>query len=405
MPVLGMTMQEGIVATWLKHEGDSVQEGEPLLTVEMDKGTMDVEAPSAGIVKRILVPAGQTVPVNTPIAEIGAANQARVAPVEAVPSPVANGTIHTHELRATPLARSVARDLSVDLTHVKGSGPRGRIVERDVLVAPHAASAATPTEPSTPLAEPVSPTPLVVVRPVESGHLPTGGVEPLSRFRRLTAERMLASARMIPQLTQFLQVDLSDAARLRDLLANDAARLGISRLPWDVMFAKALGLALVEHPAMNCIWVEGQGLLHHATAHVGIAVALEPEGLVVPVLHDTNMRSLRALTIELQELVARARVGRLRPEDMIGSSCTVTNLGRHRIDGFTPLINPPESAILGVGRIAPSPMVVEGTLQVRTAATLSLTFDHRVVDGRPAAAFLECVADLLEHPWTMLAMG
>jgi pyruvate dehydrogenase E2 component (dihydrolipoamide acetyltransferase) len=230
------------------------------------------------------------------------------------------------------------------------------------------------------------------------------GVQPLTRVRRVTAERMAQSARSVPRVTLHLEADFTAAAELRTQLLPEFARLGVPKLPWDALLARAAGLALVEHPAMNAAWVEGQGVRRHAHAHVGVAVALEPEGLVVPVLRDADTRSLRELAGELLGLAERARAGTLSVAEMAGGTFSITNLGSYRIDGFTPIVNPPQAAILGIGRIAPKPAVVRGQLTARTLCTLSLAFDHRVVDGAPAAAFLARLAELLERPYTLLGV-
>jgi pyruvate dehydrogenase E2 component (dihydrolipoamide acetyltransferase) len=335
-------------------------------------------------------------------------------------------------LFASPRARMRARALGVDLSAVRGSGPHGRVVESDVL----AAAAADTRVVTTPLARRLAqehgvsiadvqgtgpggritqedvlraaerrPAGLVPPIPVEQepGARPAD-VLPLSRIRRLTAERMAASAQATARVTLFLEADFSEASRFRQQLQPEFARLGVPKLPWDALLAKAVALALLEHRAVLAQWVDGQGLRQPAAVHIGVAVALEPEGLVVPVLRDAGTRSLRELAADLLALVDRARGGRLSPAEMQGGVFTITNLGAYRIDGFTPIVNPPETAILGVGRIADRAVVIEGKVEARTMCTLSLSFDHRVVDGAPAAAFLARLAELLERPYTLLGI-
>src|SRR5207247_11437142 len=182
--------------------------------------------------------------------------------------------------------------------------------------------------------------------------------------------------------------------------------LGTPKVPWDALIAKAAALAVVDHPAVAAQWVDGQGLRPGGSQHVGVGVAvtLEPEGLVVPVLKDADSRSLRELATDLLALVDKARSGRLSPLEMHDGAFTVTNLGGYRVDGFTPIINPPETAIPGVGRIADKPAVIDGKIHARPLCTLSLSFDHRVVDGAPAAAFLARLAELLERPYALLGI-
>jgi pyruvate dehydrogenase E2 component (dihydrolipoamide acetyltransferase) len=276
-----------------------------------------------------------------------------------------------------------ARDLGIDLGSLRGSGPHGRIVEADVL-------AVAPESP-----------PLVAA---ESTPAAPANVQTLSRVRRITAERMAASAQMSARVSLFLDADFSEAVRFRRQLEPEFQRLGVARLPWDAIVARASALALAEHRAVLAQWVDGQGLRAVDEVNVGVAVTLEPEGLVVPVLRNADRRSLRELAGELLDFVAKARAGRLSPGEMQGGGFSITNLGGYRIDGFTPILNPPETAILGVGRIADKPVVLDGEVVVRTMCTLSLSFDHRVVDGAPAAAFLARIAELLERPYALLGI-
>ena len=486
MPVLGLTMEEGTVAEWLKQEGDTVKKDEPLLTVEMDKGTMEVPSPAAGVLRRIVVGPGVTVPVRTLIAEIGepgetlsVAGSVAGGPGDPPPltaAPVGSSVDPARRLFASPRARMRARVMNVDLAAIRGSGPHGRIVEADVLTATPAADslaaaatadslaaaataeslaaaatadslaaaatadslAAAATADSLAAAGAVDDvrtlaTPLArrlahehgvsidaihgtgpggritqddVLRAAEQSRAtPAAGIQPLSRLRRLTAERMAASAQATARVTLFLEADFVEASHFRQQLQPEFARLSVPRLPWDALIARAAALALGEHPAMRVAWVDGEGLRQGADAvHVGVAVALEPEGLVVPVLRDASNRSLRELSADLLQLADRARAGRLSPAEMQDGVFTITNLGAYRVDGFTPIINPPETAILGVGRIVDKPVVVDGRIEARTMCTLSLSFDHRVVDGATAAAFLARLAELLERPYALLGI-
>ena len=465
MPVLSLTMEEGTVAEWLKDEGEAVARDEPLLMVEMDKGTVEVPAPAAGVVRRIVVQPGTTVPVRTVIAEIGAPGEelsaaggpgdlspAQAASAEAARTDAASARAEAEAGRtgasgrsaataagaaanastniatarpgervfASPRARMRARALGVDLAVLRGSGPSGRIVEADVL----AHRAAPPDESRlvvTPLARRLAQERGVALADVR-GSGPGGrvtqedvlraaasrpaepGVQPLSRIRRITAERMAASARAAARVSLFLDADFTEAVRFRQQLEPEFNRLGVARLPWDAIVARAAALGLAEHRHLLAQWVDGQGLRIVDAVDVGVAVTLEPEGLVVPVLRQADRRSLRELAAELLELVSRARAGRLSPAEMQGGSFSITNLGAYRIDGFTPILNPPETAILGVGRIAERPVAVDGGIVARTMCTLSLSFDHRVVDGAPAAAFLARVAELLERPYALLGI-
>ena len=460
MPVLGLTMEEGTVAEWLKREGESVERDEPLLMVEMDKGTVEVPSPASGVLRRIVVQPGTTVPVRTLIAEIGEpgevlssaapdagagavgaqsrAGPGDLPPVEATPREVVTASAAVSRrtgdrpsggggrLFASPRARMRARSLGVDLSTLSGSGPHGRIVEADVLAAGAGAGTAERVL-ATPLARRLAQEHGVsiadlrgtgpggritqddVLRAAEAPATPVAvsaasPVEPLSRIRRITAERMAASAQATARVTLLLEADFSEAARFRQQLQPEFARLGVPKLPWDAVIARAAALALSEHRAVLAQWVDGKGLRRANEIHVGVAVALEPEGLVVPVLRNADVRSLRELAGDLLALVDKARAARLSPTEMQGGSFTITNLGAYRIDGFTPIVNPPETAILGVGRIADKAVVIDGKIEPRTMCTLSLSFDHRVVDGVPAAAFLARLAELLERPYALLGI-
>jgi pyruvate dehydrogenase E2 component (dihydrolipoamide acetyltransferase) len=445
--MLGLTMEEGTVAEWLKHEGDTVAKDEPLVMVEMDKGTQEVPSPAAGVLRRIIVQPGTTVPVKAIIAEIGAPGELEAAggpgdlpPVEASPgeigtvsaaafaesrgpssSGVSSALPRTGERRfASPRARMRARAMGVDLSAIRGTGPHGRIVEADVLAAGDSGARVVATPLARRLAQEhgVSIAELQgtgpggrvtqddVLRAADLKQAPAAapGVQPLSRMRRLTAERMAASAQAAARVSLFLEADFSEAARFRAQLLPEFARLGVPKLPWDAMIARAAALALAEHAAVLAQWADGAGLRQPDGIHVGVAVALDPEGLVVPVLRKADTRSLRELAADLVALVDKARAGRLSPGEMQGGTFTITNLGAYRIDGFTPIINPPETAILGVGRIAEKPVVAAGKIEPRTMCTLSLSFDHRVVDGAPAAAFLARLAELLERPYALLGI-
>jgi pyruvate dehydrogenase E2 component (dihydrolipoamide acetyltransferase) len=274
---------------------------------------------------------------------------------------------------ATPLARRLAVEHGLALTAIAGTGPGGRITQDDVL----RAAGGVP--------EPAAP-------------------RRLSRVRALTAERMATSAREAARVTLFLEADFTETVRFREQLQPEFARRGTPKLPWDAVIARAAALALVEHPGVGAQWTDDGLRPLPATIDVGVAVAQEPEGLVVPVLRNAGERSLRELAADLLDLVVRARAGRLAPAEMQGGTLTLTNLGAYRVDGFTPIINPPEAAILGVGRIAPKAVVEAGEIVARTMCTLSLSFDHRVVDGAPAAAYLARLAELLERPYALLGI-
>lgn len=406
MPVFGMSSREATVQQWLKQEGDLVARGEPLLSVETEKTVVEVPSPADGRLGRILVPAGRTVPVRTPLAEIVGADetvpaaavgveQHRVEPhiglagappateggdgrSTPVSSPAAVTGQPAGRVRATPLARKTARILGVDLALVTGSGPGGRIMERDV----RSAAEKGPPEP-----------PAATAAPAEQ-------LVPLSTVRRITAERMSQSARNVARVTLMAETDFSEASRFRRQLAEEFQRRWQARLTYDAMLAKAAARALSLHPDVNSQWADG-ALRRMAEINVGVAVQTE-RGLLVPVVRRANELPLPLLARELNRLFDAAVAARLTPEEVSGGTFTITNLGAFGVDAFTPIVNPPEAAILGVGRIAERPTNVDGQIVLRETATLALSFDHRVMDGVPAAQFLRDLREAIEKPYLLL---
>jgi pyruvate dehydrogenase E2 component (dihydrolipoamide acetyltransferase) len=362
-----MGMQEGTVVRWLKHAGERVQADDDLVEIEAAKTNQTVTSPSAGVLERVLVAEGETVAVRTPLAILADA-AAQAAPVDARRAPV------------TPVARKLARDLGVDLAQVTGSGPGGRIDEGDVRA--FAARSAPVSAPSTPAASGAPSSPLA--SPALAG-------EPLSPMRRAIARSMHTSLQTMAQLTLFTEFDATELVRLRERLRRDFA-LSVTDL-----IVYAVARALAAHPRLNAT-LEGDRVRVHQGVHIGLAVALE-DGLIVPVIRDANAKSLAAIAAEARALAEAARAGQLMPEQVTGSTFSVTNLGRFGIDGFTPIVNPPEAAILGVGRIIEKPAAYRGGVALRHRLTLSLTHDHRLVDGAPAAMFLQRVVEMLELPY------
>jgi pyruvate dehydrogenase E2 component (dihydrolipoamide acetyltransferase) len=453
MPTLGLTMEEGTITEWLKQEGDLVAKDEPLFVVETDKAAMEVPAPASGVLSRIIAAVGATVAVREPIALIGDASQASAPAATGVPSATAGTTTvagaparapHRQpdsRLRVSPAARRVARELGVDLNSLNGTGPEGRIVERDVRAvtspsqAPTAASAADERIVASPLARklaaehgvdlsalrgsgpggriverdvlaavaaqptPPTPTPTPGAAPAPTV-APAAGTVPLGRLRRITAERMAASSQTVARVTLFMPVDMAEAVRFRTQLAPEFERRYGARLSYDAMIAKAAALALRDHAELNAQWVDG-AVRPLEVVNIGVAVALDA-GLVVTVVRDADTKALQAIQSELNNLVEKARAGRLGPDDVSGSTFTITNLGGYGVEAFTPIVNLPEAAILGVGRIAKLPAVVDDALTIREQMTLSLAFDHRVADGAPAARFLQRLKEILEAPYLLL---
>jgi pyruvate dehydrogenase E2 component (dihydrolipoamide acetyltransferase) len=432
LPQWSMGMADGTIVRWLKQEGDAVTEGEPLVEVEAAKVTSEVEAEVSGVLARILVAEGETVPVRTPLCLIGIADEV-IASAEAPTKPVESATgastlmppvaSSQPTVQVTPVARRMAKDHGIDLSQVRGSGPGGRIVTEDVQRAID--EAARPVPPGTasttvqviPAArrlakehgidlgqvqgsgpggritvEDVQRVIAAAAQPAPSvpPASPAGQIFPLTGMRGAIARRMHQSLQTSAQVTLITEVDVSALVQLREELKQQFA------LTYTDLVVKAVAQALKEHPRVNA-WIEGEQIRLVQAIHIGVAVALD-EGLIVPVVRDADRKSLREIAQETQRLALRAREGTLSRDEVMGSTFSVTNLGMYGIDAFTPIINPPESAILAVGRINEKLVRVPQGAEWRHVMTLSLTFDHRAVDGAPAAAFLQTIGKHLENP-------
>ena len=435
LPQWSMGMADGTIVRWLKHEGELVAEGEPLAEVEAAKVTSEVEAEVAGVVMRILVAEGETVPVRTPLCLIGTADEVRGiteiadAPMEATAASTAVQSVASSLLPAqiSPVARRMANERGIDLSQVRGSGPGGRIVAEDVQRAIDAVTRPTPSSeaPATVQVIPAArrmanergidlsqvrgsgPGGRISVEDVQqvidaaaqqTASVPQAPptaeqVLPLTGMRGAIARRMHQSVQTSAQVTLTTEIDVSSLVQLREELKQHFA------LTYTDLVVKATAQALIEHPRMNA-WIEGEHIRLVQAVHIGVAVALD-DGLIVPVVRDADRKSLREIALEAQRLAMRARAGTLERHEVTGSTFSVTNLGMYGIDAFTPIINPPEIAILGVGRITEKLVRIQRGAEWRHVMTLSLTFDHRAVDGAPAAAFLQSIGKELENPAEM----
>ncbi len=379
LPLLGDVMQEGTVAAWLTADGARVARGEAVYRLETDKVTYDVESPEDGYVKH-LVDEGSTVAVGTVVARI-----MEVA----------------EEVRASPRARRAARELGVDLASLP---PGRRLREADVR---SAAALAIADVRATPAARRLARERGLDLSRLDGGRLlrerdvlaalPKAG-GPLSGRRKVIAERMHASLQQMAQLTVSLEVDFTAAEQLRSQLKQlwpAEAQPTIT----DVV-ARAAILALNEHPALNAT-LEGNELTQHASVHLGLAVDAD-EGLIVPVIRDAERLSLHQLTASTREVAERARDGNAGLDELQGGTFTITTLGQLGIDFFTPIVNKPQVAILGIGRVFPRLVLAEAKVEARLALYLNLSFDHRAVDGAPAARYLNAVKRLLELPASLI---
>jgi pyruvate dehydrogenase E2 component (dihydrolipoamide acetyltransferase) len=452
MPRLGWTMEAGTLVEWFKQEGEEVNAGDLLFAVETDKAVQEVEALDSGVLH---------IPTDSPLgveAPVGAVLGFILDPGEAPPSgrggtavavqdrasepepelthrtEIMAGPASSGEPAISPRARRIARELGVDWVQLAGSGTSGRITEKDVRAAAQSAPAdvagkvrATPSvkrlaeERGIDLAAIAGSAPggRVTRQDIESAARgkgeplfpPAGTVQiepgdevtPLSTIRRLTAQRMAGAARAVAPVTLTTEADATDLVALRAKIKGDLAGSDSVVPTITDLLVKLTALALKQHPELNSA-LDGETIVRHAAVHIGIAVDGE-RGLSAPVVRNAEQKSLFAIAGESADLIAGARTGRLSPDAMTGGTFTITNLGMFGIDAFTPILNLPECAILGVGRIVPRPVVIDEAtdqIAVRRMLTLSLTFDHRVVDGAPAARFLQALVGMIERPTTWL---
>jgi pyruvate dehydrogenase E2 component (dihydrolipoamide acetyltransferase) len=392
MEALSPTMEEGRLVKWTKREGDAVKTGETLAEVETDKAVMELVARADGQLIKVLVPEGSTVPVGNVVAYIGqpgesvgeesaappaaksAASAVRGAP-EPAPAP-ADAT----RVKASPLAKRMAKDAGVDLQLVQGSGPGGRVVKSDLEGATTGqARKTTVPAPAAPLTAHGAP-----LTPFED--------VPLTQIRKTIAKRLATSLGPIPHFFLTTEVDMERAAEAREALEV--------KVSFNDIVIKAIALALTKHRACNA-WFQDDHIRYWNAVHIGMAVAVE-DGLITPVIKDADRKTLGEIGAEARELAQKARNRRLKPEEYTGSTFSVSNLGMLDIDQFTAVINPPEAAILAVGTIAPQPVVHEGQVVVRRRLRLTMSCDHRVIDGATGAEFLKTLKQMLENPLAML---
>jgi len=400
MPKLGETMEKGKIIKWLKKEGERVDKGDPLLEIETDKAALEVEARGSGILRKILAQEGEVVPVTKTIAYL--AEEGERLPLEVVSEPTvtvmgekeAEAKVEQApkirpaiEVKASPLARKVAEERGVDLALVTGTGPGGRITREDVE---HYLE-------SRPLAPAVVEAPVAPSPPVPSEEYQ---IVPMSSMRKAIARKMTYSKSSIPHFYIGSEVDMTDAVKMRQsLVPTIEAKAGV-RLSFTHLLIKAVAIALQEFPQINAVY-EGENIKLLKEINIGIAVGLE-DGLIVPVLKRASTMDLVQIASEADKLVARAREKRLREDEFVGGTFTISNLGGYDVDSFIAIINPPETAILAVGRIKEKPGVVNSNVTVRSMMTVTLSADHRVVDGVTAAKFLQRVKTLLETPHNLL---
>jgi pyruvate dehydrogenase E2 component (dihydrolipoamide acetyltransferase) len=419
LPRLGWDMEEGSLAGWLKKDGEFVNAGELLFAVEGDKAVQEIEALDSGYL-RILPDGpqpGQKVPVGTLLAFLipeeerqtfllpgrgpaaGPPAQPEPAPEAQIPAPASSGSGDgKHRIYISPYARRLAQGLGIDWRTIQGSGMAGRIMARDVqeaAAAMHAAVAAKASEKAS------IPAPALAPQPAAASGITRA---PMTPIRKKIAEHMAYSAHNTAPVTLTTEVDATELVALRNALKNDATAQAQPVPTYNDLLAKISAQALLEHPLLNAR-IEGDEIVQSGAVHVGIAVDSE-RGLIVPVVRDVQAKTLRQIARESAALIEKTRIGTISYEDLQGATFTITNLGMYEIDAFTPIIDLPQCAILGVGRIAPKQVVVDAASErvaIRQRMFLSLTFDHRLVDGAQAARFLQRIKRFIEMPYLWLA--
>jgi pyruvate dehydrogenase E2 component (dihydrolipoamide acetyltransferase) len=415
MPKQGLQMTEGIITRWLYREGQTVKQGEPLFEMETDKLSIEIDAPASGTLLKIIHDEGDTVPITETIALIGepgetlakpegeADETAREATGRPGESPERQAGTHaeaaakTHDeaaakthaeaaaagrVFATPRARALAKDLGLRCEEVRGTGPEGIIIEKDILQAAQEMKNRRGQE------QKQEPRPEQKKEPVAGGQ---SRLIPLSGKRKVIAERLTRSLREMAQANHRMKVNMTEIIRLREKLLSQGSKVSFT----DILI-KAAARALPEFPMINSS-LTPDGILLKDEINIGVAVATD-DGLMVPVIKDAARRSLREIASLNGELAEKARQGRLTSYECSGGTFTITNLGMFDIDEFTAIINPPESAILAIGKIEKTPVVEGDGIVIRPIMTMSLTYDHRVIDGAPAARFLQKIKEILLNP-------
>jgi pyruvate dehydrogenase E2 component (dihydrolipoamide acetyltransferase) len=390
MPALEMAQETGKLISWLKKEGDAVAKGEPLLEVETDKAVMEVESPGDGVLAGVKVQAGAEVPEGQTIAWIvspgetppteeaqvksGRKTAAAVASSSSVAS-VAGSAVQTaaRGIKISPKARRLASERGVNLAHVRGSGPGGEILVSDIMAVAES-KAATP---------------------------PAAAVDTGSPISRLMAERTTQSWTTVPHFFVVREVDAGALNEVRQKLAAEIEQSRGVKLTHTDLLVALVSRVFVKHPRMNASWA-GEGVRINVDVNMSLAMAVD-EGVVAPVIHQANKAELGAIALQRRDLAERARSGKLRPADIAGGTFTISNLGMFGVDAFTAIITPPQAAILAVGRIADRVVALEGRPAIRPMMTLTLSSDHRVVDGARAAEFMRDVAAAIGKPQEWLA--
>jgi len=391
LPSLGFDMTEGTLASWLKKEGERVEKDQAIAEIETEKATVEIVATVSGVLAKIIVKAGQTVPVGTVIgviaepgetfSEISEPSTAIHPPAPAPADKEKGGMIaapSAARIKSTPVARRMANEAGIDLSRIKGSGPDGRITERDV----QAAIEANPSQ----------------TRPIAGSGTPVAASAPLNRMRQAIARRMTESKASIPHFYVTAEINMDEAMNMRKQLNNLASNA--EKISVNDLIVAAAAKTLPQFPRLNASYRDGN-LEMHPEINIGIAVSLE-DGLLPVVLRDADRKTLQTISAESKALTERAHTGKLRSEDLGSSTFTISNLGMFDVDEFIAIINPPEAAILAVGSGARRPVAIGGDVRIASLMKATLSVDHRVSDGTQAARFLQELKKRLEAPVNLL---
>ena len=404
MPKQGLMMTEGTITKWLNKEGENVEAGQPLFEMETDKLTIVMDAPESGMLLKIIRAAGDVVPITEMIAIIGKQGE-DISAFLAEAKPF-----------ITPRAKMTAEDKGIDFKYVEGTGPEGLIIEKDVLNF----AAKVPAAPkASPLAARIAQQNDVKLSDVSGsgarGRIMKADIEaavaarinkaaagsrigkviPFAGVRKVIADKMMKSLHDMAQANHRMKVDMTEIVRFKEKLKADNIKVSYT----DIL-VKVVSEALLDFPIVNSS-LTGEGILVKDYVNMGLAVAAE-NGLIVPVIREADLMTLEEISTASAELIDKAKNGKLMPDDYTGGTFTITNLGMFDIDEFTAIINPPESAILAIGKITRTPVVEDDSIVIKPIMTLSLTYDHRVIDGAPAAQFLQRVKQILQNPYLLI---
>ena len=408
MPKVDMVMETGTFVEWLIQEGQAVKKGDPLFVINTEKAAIEVESPEDGILAGVTAKLDDVIPVTEVIAYILAPGeslpekQKAAAVVDATPQPVKeiisvdrenHDNIFNDKVLATPLARRMAKDLQIDLNLITGCGPNGRIHKSDVV---EFQSTLTRFENAGVIK---SNTTHLGIPSIKLPNARKKQVIQLAGSRKIIAERMTFSAATIPHINLSLRVDMSEVIRLREhLLAPLQSNTG-HRVSYTALLAYALATVLPRHPLLNAS-LDGESIILWDDIHLGVAMSVD-ENLIVPVIRELQAKNIEQIVTSLVDLTERGRNRRLLPAEMTGSTFTVSNLGMHGIESFTAIINPPETAILAVGKMLDTPVKINGSLEFRPMIQFTVSADHRVVDGAAVANFLNDFKTTLENPYSL----